>query len=182
MTITDLNAFVRKYPLPLIGGVLSLVLAGAIYFRSAEVPAAAQILEDKTAEAQRYSNNLTNAAQLTEQFDALLAANKGIEGRLVHASQLGINQQYFYKLEADFGVKLTDVHQTLGRAQPATGKAGFVPIGFTVSVQGDFRSVLGFLQEVERGAHLCRVLSATCTGTRGGPVMLAISLEFLGQP
>ena len=108
------------------------------------------------------------------------AEHRGTEGeaRLIRASDIGINQQYFYRLETESGVKLVDLRQ----GARGTPKGGTVPISFTVSAQGDYAQVLAFLRALENGAHFCRVQSGSCSGPRKGPVTVALNLELLGRP
>ena len=179
MTSAQLNTLVKKNPLPVACGVLSLILAGVIFWRSDAIPAATKELDEKSTLAYRYDVNLTNATQLKEQQEAISAAIKEIESRLIRPSQLGVNQAYFYKLESEYKVKLTDLRQNTA----APNKTAYViPVGFTATVQGDFPAVLNFFQALEHGSHFCRVMSASCTGGRTGPVTLVLNLELLGQP
>jgi hypothetical protein len=180
MTTPELVALLKKNPVIVICGALSLALAGALYFRSGDIEAANTALDEKSAEGNRYTQNSTNAVQLKEQLDAIVAANVTIEGRMIRASDLGINQQYFYKLESDSGVKLSDLRQ--GGKGNLGPDAKHIPIGFTMSVQGDFAQVLTFLRTLEDGTHYCRVLTATCGGGRKGTVTLTLNLEVLGRP
>lgn len=179
MTNAELAAWVKKNPIIVGCGVLSLGLAVAIYFRSDAIPTANAQLDEQLALASRYALNISNAVQLKEQLEAITAANKTIESRLVRASDIGINQQYFYKLETESGVKITDLRQA---ARPGAGLGPYAPIGFTVALQGDFAQILGFLRALEDGSHYCRVVTASCSGGRTGPVSLTLNLELLGQP
>ena len=179
MTTPELVAWIKKNPISVGCGVLSLALAVALYFRSDAIAEANQTLDEKTAEAQRYALNLANSAQLKEQLDALTTADKVIESRLIHASDLGINQQFFFKLESESGVKLLDLRQA---PRPGSGGKAYVPIGFNVSLQGDFGQVMKFLRLLEDGAHYCRTLTATCSGNRTGGLTLTLNLELLGTP
>jgi hypothetical protein len=150
----------------------------AIFIRSDAIPEANALLDAKSSEARRYDLNLANSTQLKEQYDAIVEATKEIQSRLIRPQQLGINQQYFYRLESEHGVKLTELRQ-----DPRTQSKGqFISVGFSLTVQGDFPSVIGFLQGLEQGAHYCRVLNAVCSGDGSGPVTLVINLELLGQP
>lgn len=174
-------SFVRKHPVSVICGAISLVLVVAIYFRRQTISAAEEELALRTEEGERYAANIKNSAQLKEQLDALLTANKEVETRLIHASQLGVNSQIFYKLEADTGVKLIDFRQLPTLTPVKTYSA----IGFAVSMQGELPQLLNVLRSLESGAHYCRVLSATCNlsaSNRQAPLTLALNLELLGVP
>lgn len=166
---------------------LGLGLAGTVIVRSSLLPEAEAELAQKTAEADKHVANATNSAQLKDQLAALVAAGKEVDARTIRVGQLGINYQYFYKIIAESGVKQVDLRQA--PVAPATGskasKAGFVPVAFTVVVQGDFRQVLHFLKLLDSGARYCRVSGANLglvAGERGGAILLSLNLELLGQP
>lgn len=184
MTNEEFKAFVKKNPIPVICAVIVLGVAGGLYYRSGDLAAAEEDLAKKTADAEKYALNIKNATHLKEQLDALIAANKKIEGRLAHASEKGTNTQYFYKLERETGVKMVSFSQTTGTVAKPT-KGAFVPIAFNVAVTGTMPQVLDFLRHLENGMHFCRVTSGSCTVSttnRNLPLTLSLNLELLGQP
>jgi hypothetical protein len=185
MTTEEFNAFVKKNPIPVACAVITIAIGVALYFRGGDMPAAETELAQKSAESERYGLNIKYSAQLKEQLDALVAANKNIEGRLARASQQGVNTQYFYKLERETGVKLV----SFGQSQPAPvakgAKAAFIPVVFNVGVQGTLAQVLDFLRQLEGGTHYVRVMTANCNvnaAARHGPLTLSLTLEMLGLP
>ncbi len=185
MSNAELLALVKKNPIGVGCGVLSLLLAGAIYYRSGQVPDAEDAVTQKTAEAQRYSANLKNGVGLKEQLDELTEANKEIDRRLVHVGQSLNNSQFFYKIESESGVKEAVLAQTTTVAPKPAPKATFIPVGFSVTEQGNLGQLLDFLRRLESGAHYCRVMSVTCSGVSGdhnAPLTLTLSLELLGLP
>lgn len=184
MTKDELLAFVRKNPISVGCGVISVALGAAIYFRGDELPAAEDELAKQTAEAERYAANLQNGAQLKDQFEALTAAGKEIEARLAHASQQLNNLQYFYKLESETGMKTTagPTQLPLGKS---TGKTAFIGVPFSITVQGTLGQALDYLRRLESGARYVRILNVTCgvpPADRGSPVALVLNLELLGVP
>lgn len=184
MSGDDLKVLVKKHPVSVGCGLLSLALAAGIYFRGGEIPDSDADLAARTADAERFATNIKNSAQLKEQLEALVAANKEIDARIIRAGQLGINNQYFFKLESETGTKLVDFRQA--PLQPVKGaKTVFTPVPFNVSVQGTLPQLFEFLHRLESGAHYCRVIGATCgiaPANRGGPMTLALNLELLGLP
>ncbi|MEO5958357.1 MAG: hypothetical protein ABIZ49_10935 [Opitutaceae bacterium] len=180
MSTEAMQTFVRKHPISVGCGVLSLLLAGAIYFRSDKIGLAETELAEKSAEGEKYLANIKNSGQLKEQIDTLVAANKDIDARIIRANQLGANSQIFYKLESETGVKLIDFRQS---PTPAKGSGAFIPVGFTVAIQGELSQLLTVLRTLESGAHYCRVLNASCTlngNNRQLPLILSLNLELLG--
>ncbi|MEX2044946.1 MAG: hypothetical protein WD941_06295 [Opitutus sp.] len=184
MTNENLLAVIKKNPIGVACGALAIGLVVAIYFRSGGIPEAEAELAQRLAEADKYAANITYSVSLKEQHDALVDAVKEIDVRLVRASQLGINNQYFFKLESDTGVKMIDFRQ--GQIAAVRGpKGAYSPVPFSVSVQGDMVQVVNYLNLIESGTHYCRVISASLTpvgATRPGFLSMSLNLELLGLP
>lgn len=185
MTNDALIALLKKNPISVGCGVVSLLLVGWLYYRSDAIPAAEAEFAQKQAEAERLATNLKYSVQLKEQLGKMLAANKEINARIIKASQLGTNTQYFYELERETGVKMVDF-RPLPVNPPAKGsKSAFIPVGFSVSVQGSFPQVLDYLRQLEMGAKYSRVLTASVSGSvtnRKAPLTLTITVDLLGLP
>lgn len=187
MTNEELFALLKKNPIGVACGVLSIALGAGIYFRSDEVPAAEAELAQKTEEGSRLAANLQNAAQLKEQDEALTVAEKELESRLMHASQKLTNLQFFYKLESDTGVKMTanPSQGTLTPQPKSAGKTVYSVVPFNITVQGTLVQLIDYLHRLESNARYCRVMSVTCgapSSERGGPITLTLNLELLGVP
>lgn len=185
MTSEEQMALIKKNPISVGCGVLSLLLVAGLYFRSDAIPAAEAELAQKATEAERLAANIKYSDKLKEQLEALVAANKAIDAGIIRASQVGTNTQYFYKLESDTGVKLVDF-RPLSVAAPAKGaKAAFAPVGFNVSAQGTLPQILDFLRLLESGTRYSRVMTASVSGTvtnRKVPLTLSLTVELLGLP
>lgn len=184
-------ALMRKNPVGFACGLAGVILISAAYFRSDAVPEAATELEAKSAEADRLAANIKHSAQLKEQVELLTTVAKQIDTtRLVRASELATNLQYFYRLEAETSVKLLELRQN--QVLPAKEKKGsFIAVPFTVGAQGDYPHLLEFLRRLEGGTHYCRVLSATLAAAVGGGgeeaaggglLTINLQIELLGLP
>lgn len=185
MTNQDFGALVKKNPVSFGCAALSVALVAGLYFRSDATPEAGADLTQKSATGERIALNIQYSAQLKEQVDSVVAATREIDSRIIRTSQLGTNTQYFYKLEADTGVKIIDLRQTTPAIAARPAKGTFGPVAFAVTVQGDLTQILGFLRQVENGAHYSRVLTANWSGnaaTRNSPLTLGLGLELLGLP
>lgn len=184
MTNEEALVMIRKNPISFGCGLLSFLLAVGSYLRMEALPDAEAELTQKSAAAERLALNLKHSAQLKEQAEAMVAANAAIDSRIIRASQLGNNTQYFYHLESATGVKIIDLRQTTSTVtKPAKGT--YSPVSFAVTVQGSFPQILGFLRQLENGAHYSRVLTASCrtnAALRTSPLTLALTLELLGLP
>lgn len=182
-------ALLKKNPVVTAAVVICVGLAIAHYLRGDLGAAAASQLDERTKEGQRLAANIKNSVQLPEQLAHVAAAAKEVDTRLVRVGSLANNLQYFYKLEADTGVKLIDLRQTTDPGRAA--KAGRIPVSFTLTLHGEYPQVLDFLRRVESGAHYCRVRSANVvpfdagagsSGLRSDAAKLTLNLELLGVP
>lgn len=186
MTGAELNTFIKKHPLSVGCVVVALVCGGLLYYRSSDIATSQQNFEAKRAEAGKVTSNVRNAAGLPEQVKDIEDQRKELETRLIKVSQLAVNLQYFYKLEAETSVKLSDVRQNaVPRTNP--GNARYVAVPFSVSVQGTFAQLVTFLNGLQNGRHFCRINSASFsksggTGDDGSSSMtLSLNLDLLGQ-
>ena len=184
MTSADLIALIKKQPLGFACGLLSLIVAVLLYFRSSKIDENQAEFEAKSAEAAKIVSNVSASKNLAEQVQEIQAHTKEMEGRLVRAGQLAVNLQYFYKLEAENDVKLLDVRQN---SLPRSSAAAYQGIPFNVTVQGSFKQVMVFLNRLENGRHFCRFSNvvfgkAPPNGGDTQSMTLTLNLELLGQP
>lgn len=190
MNTADLIARIKKQPIGFACVVICLLSGGWIYYRGAEITAREEANVKKSAEAAVIISNVSVSKNLPEQVAEIQAFTKELEGRLVRASQLAVNLQYFYKLEAENEVKLVSVSQN--SLPKSTKPTLYVGIPYSVNVQGSYKQIMAFVQRLENGRHFCRVNSAVfskgggATSEGPGPVVtgltLSINLELLGQP
>jgi Tfp pilus assembly protein PilO len=194
MNTKTISVWVKKHPFTAVCGGLCLLLLAGYFFRQGNVPEAVALLDQKTTESRRLKGNVTNSISLKEHVAALEEANRNVEQRLVQATDLAKNQQYFYKIEAETGVKLTDLRPggsaSASTAKPVAGaKKHYASVPYSCTVQGTYSQLLAFLRKLEGGEHFQRILTATVSmgggsesATAADPILsLSISIEFLGQ-
>lgn len=185
MTSADLLALIKKQPIGFGCAIICIALGAALYVRSSKITDSQAAYETKAAEAAKILANVQNSAKLTEQTAEAQALTKELESRLMHVGQLAVNQQYFYKLEAENEVKLMDLRQ----GTPAKSGGLYTGIPYNVTVQGTYAQVMAFLQKLEGGRHFCRFLNVSFTKvgaaadqTPSASMNLTLTLEILGQP
>jgi hypothetical protein len=186
----ELQALVKKHPVSAAAVLVAVACGVVLYLRSSTIAERTEESTRKSEEAAKMQANITSATGLPEQVEAMKVATKEVEARLVRASQLAINLQYFYKIEAESGVKILDVRQNTLPTGPRPGpRTTYTGVPYTVSVQGTFAQTLSFLKRIESGRHFSRFLSVSYTKSGGteaavaGELMnLTINLELLGQP
>ena len=189
LTGKDVAAFTKKQPVAIICGLVSIALLVTLYFRWDAVAAQEKIKNEKTTERERLFAN-ASTKDLAEQLAKLVAANKIVEEqRAVRRRETTRTLGYIYQLEAEAGVKALTTQQTTSLAAPAKGAPAktYGTVGYTLSVQGDFRQTVDLLRRFERGEHFSRTVTATLnsagpTGDGLGKITLNLNVELLALP
>ena len=144
--------------------------------------------EAKEAEANVFAQNLRNAQRLEDDLAQLRQLNESIAARTIDPDDLAGNQQFFYQIEADSGVKILELRK--GAAVSSSGKKTppvNSPIAYTVSIEGPFARLLAFVRNIEGGAKIARITSAMVASPRnavGNPeavLTMSVELELLGK-
>jgi hypothetical protein len=191
MTTIKLPGFIKKQPVAMVCALLCVGLAVAVYFQKSALAEANDILAQKKAEGEHLRDNVTSASKLDEQSEAMAQAIQAIEARLVHADQLAINKQYFYKIETETQTKLTGLSQTgVATSGKNSGKNSYIAVVYAISVHGTFPQLLDFVRRVENGEHFARVQGLVLSHASGGEndaastknLSLSLNLELLGLP
>jgi len=176
---------VKKNPILILCVVAGLGLAVTIYARSGLGREQQMELDQKADEGKKYHANLANSIQLFDELQTLTEANLLVHERAIKPSDLATNLQYFYRIEAETGVKFVDLHQTdSGNSPSPTVKRGatiYTPVNYSMRVSGDFSQIIAFLKNLEHGAHFCRLNSMTASQPGGGMVV-TLNVDLLGQP
>ena len=130
-------------------------------------------LDQKSAEGKRYHTNITHSAELPNELQAVIDANRIVRERSTNPSDLAKNLQYFYRIEAETGVS-----SSTGTKR---AEAVYVAVNYTMSVTGDFSKLITFLKNLEHGARFYRLNSMTASVTAAGTTFI-LNVDLLGQP
>ena len=168
---------IKKYPVLVVCFGLSVVFGVLLYSRSDLAAQQQAELDRLSVDGKRYRSNVSNSAQLHEQLDFLIQANQAVKARTLNPDGLAENLQYFYRLESEVGIKYRDLRPG---AKAAAGKqAVYVPINYTVNIDGSYAQVITFLKHLEQGSYFCRITSASASGI-GATASVNINLDLLG--
>ena len=172
----------RRYPVLAAAVLICILLATICFYRADTLAEQKAELEKLQAESSLFRANIANSSQLQQQVDFLAQAKEAIAKRAFRAESLPLNLQYFYKLEADVGVKYLNLNP-VGRSVSAAAKQGasvsYIPLNYSVSVKGSFQQIITYLRCLEQGAYFCRINSASILGS-GSSVTLNLDLDLLG--
>lgn len=193
MNLETIKGIVKKYPVGSGAITVGLITLIALVVRFFDVASTEEEHDKAGAEGQKLTANISHAAQLAEQTQVLEEANNGIMSRLVNPSDLAINLQYFYKLEAETGVKLLDTRPVDTRPGVRSAAKGmYTPVQYVVSMQGGYSRILTFLRKLEHGTYFCRVINSSCSSASGeqekpgaekgaNEMVMSLTVELLGK-
>ena len=177
----DVIAAFKRRPLLFVCGGLVFVLGVTAYFRQGVTDELHGSLVEREKELLRLTNNTKNSAQLDAQLGALRGANAKLAAGALRAGELARNQQLFYRLEAETGVKLLDLRQ-IPLPPPAKGAAPttYSAIPFSLTIKGDYSQLIDFLRRLDSGETLARVTTGSIARPAEGAQTLSLGVEMLG--
>lgn len=195
MTGADLIALFKKQPIAFACAFIALASGLYLYIYSDATDQARGVYEAKSAEADKMEANVRHLAGLPEETAQVQEAGRQFESQLVRAGQLATNLQFFYRIEAETGVKLIDVRQNpVAAAKAGAPRTAYSPVPFALSVQGTFPQIYNFLRHLETGPNFSRFTQVTLTkldaasaaaaaNAAPGEMMGAnLMIELLGTP
>lgn len=166
-------------------GGLVLVLGTVSFWRSDALEAAEKQLATKQVLANRLGRNVKQAAELPEQAATLSASRQTIEARILRGAEIGPHAEFFYRLEREAGVKLTELRPQPAPPLPKGAAPRVIPVPFSLSLQGSWPQVLGFLELLEADERYVRVQLMSVVANpanRQEALSATLALELLGRP
>ncbi len=106
--------------------------------------------------------NLKNGATFAQDIQELNKILENIDSRLFDSKELAANYNYFFQIEAQTGVKLSNLQQ-FNPSTAATNKKGdnknknYSSLRYELGVTGTFSQIMNFLRHVEGGLSLFRI-------------------------
>ena len=100
------------------------------------------------------------------------------------------NQQFFFDLEKNTGVKLVELRPG-SEILPAARKGFYAALPYSLTVTGTYPQLLTIIRRLENGPQFVRVLSsklypapleASARGDAGSILVLTMDLEVLARP
>lgn len=186
MTLAQLIAKLKHYPIPAGAVIVLLALGAGLFFQMPKVGALESSLEETEGEWNRIQRNLEHAHQLEPNLETLRAYKEEKEARLINRRELPLNQSYFYRLEELTGVKIISLQQI-----PPDTQESYLPklklhdmVGFRLKVEGPFAALLDFVAALEQGEHFARLSTLNLgkpASSVTGELVLNLDLHLLGR-
>lgn len=179
----------RQHRLAVVFGVVAFAFLILLVIRLPRGSEIERELESERIAVRRIQQNLAAGADLDRHLEILREQVEEINARLMERREVAVNYDYFYRMEEASGVRIQNIEQRAG----SVGAAAAVPsvdlfdvIGYSLSVQGTFANIVGFIRSLESGRHFIRIQSvnlgsAAQTGTGAGRLNAQIELNVLGR-
>jgi hypothetical protein len=179
-----IGQWAQRYPLCVAGFVLAVLLAGASAWLQVDLRGLEARLQVRAREGQKMLKLIARGSQLRTELAAVRTASRRIDENLVVEKNIPENFWYFYKVEQDTQVKLTELQQRPAAPPEPGAPATYKRVPFSLKLAGSFRSVITFLQWVETGPRFQRVNSFLLQrqDLKSDNVVLQLDLELLGRP
>ena len=177
----DLVNLWKRQPVLCTCGVVVLGLLLSLYFRMGDREEVENALAERTKLRNRQAANIKYGVGLDAQTQRLKTANAALASNALKVGELALNQQFFLRLEAETGVKILDL-RPLPVAAPAKDAPAdaFVPIGFALSLSGNYDQLVLFMNRLEEGETLGRIVNGGLSGSEAGTQTLSITVDLLG--
>jgi hypothetical protein len=178
---------IQKHPFPVIGSIAAVVLIGFGVYRNLSVPDLEAEREATSKNAVRIHSNVVNATSLAEQVKTITELNAAVNARLARVNDLAGNTQFFYKIEAETGVRESALSPVTMPVKRPPGSL-FTSVAFNCAVEGRFSQIVAFLDRLEGAAWYGRVSTLNLrqlvgVDGRGEPQLAAVlTVEILAQP
>ena len=174
----------KHYPLASICGVLLVLLVAFIVVRG-DTASQLEVREDElNSRLSKIDINAENAKGLEADVNSIEAAVDYKDERLFNRGQRAINTNFFYSLEEEADVLVTQVSQSpqedpvLGAGGPRELKLHDV-IVYSISVDGNFEGILRFLSALHHVKPYIRVADMTLSASdRRGASRAALTAKL----
>ena len=179
--LTNLFAFLRRYPHSAICVVTTIACAAGAWFLSGQNGELDVARKDREKEGEAMLALLVGGSSQREELAAAHEIARRIDDNLVVEDNLAENLWYFYKLEEQTKARLPELHQM--SSPPGDTSPLFKRVPYTLRATGSYDQVAAFLLALETGPRLINITSFNCarTGAVGAGLALDLSVELLGK-
>jgi Tfp pilus assembly protein PilO len=175
---SQFSLLLRRYPLCAVCAALTILAGGAAYYLRGQNAELELAQKDRAKEGEAMLDLLVGGTAQRQELAHVQEIAKRIEDNLVMEDNLAENLGYFYKLEEQTRVRLTELNPL--SSPPGDTAPLFKRIPYTLNATGTYEQVAAFLLALETGPRLINITSFNYARTATG-LSLELSLELLGK-
>lgn len=153
---------IKQYPVAVVSGTILLLFTVVFIIRGGVISELTVQESDLNARLRIIEENIKNAKNLKEDTEAATAMVDQIEKLLFNRYERAININFFYGIEDDAGVVISNIAQLPDPDSIYTDKGPrklehYSTTVYNISVNGTFSNILRFLYELDRVDPIIRV-------------------------
>ena len=176
--ISSFIVLVRRYPHSAICALITLILGSASWFLWVQDAELETVHRDRSKEGEAMLQVRVGGSTQRQELDAVREATRRIADNLVIETDLAENAWYFYRIEEQTKVRLSELHPI---SAPTTDASSlFKRIPYTIRVSGTYEQTAAFLLALETGERLVNITSFTFSRAANG-MALDLNIEVLGK-
>lgn len=176
--LSSFVALLRRYPLSASCVILTLVLGVTAWFLHGQIGDLEVVHRERTKEGEAMLALLVGGSTQRQELAAVREAARRIEDNLVIESNLAENAWYFYRIEEQSKVRLSELHPL--NSPTSDNSPFFKRIPYTLRVTGDYEKTAAFLLALESGPRLINIINFNFSRGASG-LTLDMSIELLGK-
>jgi Tfp pilus assembly protein PilO len=181
--LVQLGQMALRYPFCSACLILSVLFGAASQWIRLDMQDLAAREKKRASEGDLMLKIIARGSQLRTDLTATRAATQRITENLVVEKNIPENFWYFYKIEQDTRVKLTELQQHTPVFDPDLPST-YKRVPYSLKLTGSFRSTIAYLQRLETGSHFGRINSFLLQrqDPKASDVSLQLNLDLLGFP
>ena len=182
--LVQLGQLALRYPFCAACLVLSILFAGASQWIRLDLRDLEALQQKRAREGDVMLKAIARGSQLRTELTVARTATQRITENLVVEKNIPENFWYFYKIEQDTRVKLTELLQRPASLQDGDAPTTYKRVPYSLKLTGSFRSAVAYLQRLETGSHFGRINSFQLQrqDPKSSDVSLQLNLDLLGFP
>lgn len=195
MTFQGIVAYLKKNYVIAASGAVVILCLGVHFVRNEQITRLIADYDDLNVRRSRILKNMKFGSDLETDLEALRTMKEDVESRLFLPADLASNQRYFYQVESQTGVAISNLQQIIkplpiGRdkkkARKLAARAKYQGIVYDMTISGSYTQILDFMREVEGGHAFTSVdgfsvVQGKAAGGRQDMVTMRLSVEVLGK-
>lgn len=180
----------KQYPVACGATLLFIVFGILLFIRSPRLSDLEANLETKEQEWSQIEDNVRRSKGLDLHVEEIRNFEQQINKRLLNPLSPELNYDYFYDLERESGVTITNQAQGAVVDPKSRRVAGFPTlkayeaVSYTLNIKGSFPQILEFATRVSNGKFVTRISGFNLTKadrTIGGDIVATIQMQILSE-
>jgi hypothetical protein len=192
MRLSDLLEILRRFPIAVGAGLLSLVLGFYLYFTMGSMGVLEETLHDLEREVQVLKTNVREGTTIEDDLNRFSALFEAVDARLMDHRQIATNNGYFYNFAQKHPVEILDVSQRPVVEASASKQAGdiwtkrhYSLIPFSMEVNGLITDIADMFYRWDTLGQLIEVrrfILTTTSKPEVGYMSMNLEVNVLGKP